>query len=1659
MSSPKLIINTFEGGMDWDSHPSALPNNKYRRALNMIYSDGEQDSYITNEYGEHEFVEFGANIVGANYISYRNQTLVFLDNGELWLADHNTNEKIFVCSDKEFNCDWGLSGCEWIGECQCTFKTMQPCNELQVYWSSSCVYFTINIDEMLNPIRKQALKDSIKRQQDCASDPDCAADCNIRGCDFFKLVKPVCPPKILTSKRESGGGLQSGVYEFSARLLDQDDNSSNWSDFSRPVIIGSKHNISGEKGFGSIEVRIENLDCKFSQIELAVTKTTNDVQETFSLGRIPYIQGGISYLYTGQPGEVIDITEVLTKRKLDFRGQCLIQKDNQLFLYRIKQERNLDYQRRAHQIEVGFREVIMTYEEARKNNFTTFMRGEAYRFSIHWNFDDGTTTKDFIINLAESTSTSEEDKTDKEDLNENKVQDETNVSLNEESISTSSDENFTVTYTPQKYTRNRVAKENTPGNTETDPPYEDTLKDMISQMEADMADFCEAHACEDCAASTAICNANRDQVDTIVNDWLDMLGEYNLDKVGVKEQIDYSSGTMKEAAEKIIESIKNRERITPEKGEFTVSAPGEYSQGKGTLELRSGGDSQSDTITINNEKYKLGRYFKSIPSPEKNSRYSYSTNCEGEYIHGSLAGQPINNHRTPSERESPYYFSKSRGVPSKFTPDADEYKDGYVVLLALEVRNIQFPENDELSKNICKSTPYTITGTPRTEANKTVRAKGLAIKSHVASYQGKSYVYSRHIVNSSDTVERTIDINGSRIGPGTNHNSFTYFSPSTMALKAAMNITGVVPLFEAYGIGARHGLYAEGKKPDNQLYGTQTDMRGATCSVNLSQNVPLSANYDAPTPCTGSSYVECNDVGASPSSEMSTMPLMNKWKESTLWVGASLPPLTKGKTANSDSSFTGDGLDHCVPIEKAAGQIVALVTDLEDQYGNVTNNQTVPLLYGSDGNTSVIGLCGDCYIGPFTIKRSAYISEKVGNKFPIANGSSTDGRLSDKKEDRSVCDSPEDVVHGFFGNWYASKLPITGDVADAKNWANLHFTGSQVRDWKSASDQTAPESDFYYPKTVSGFVTFWVESDVAPWLMNNHDELAKKRYPYLDNYHISSNAPDKHPWEDSVLNQFGFKQEQPSVWKRTRKNLIRSLINVGLPILGITQFSEIGLPTELAGLFVETTSLAALWALLSQVIFTNDALDKMLGFPICRTDDEGGEDESSLMTLVDNHAEYDLVYSKISDNLYEHIPDIYNTCDCSNCMNGDVTNEIVYSNQQNLSSEVDAYRQFEALDYSVIPADAGLIQRLFVNAGAFYAHTSDGIWRLQFAQSQVPQDLGGFLIGTGGLLATPILLGEGSIEGEYGILDPNASISTQYGYFFIDREGNKIYQFNNGIHAISDARMRNFFRKYIKFCGGATCTDEKVNGRWYSMGIDPFTERLLFTKKDSVSGASYTISYDLRRKVWISFHSYVPNAYIWDRGNMFTVQGSKILRHAPGNEQMFGGKECPIFIEYIVSHRIDNQLQAFELQGVIIDSETNIGDLLNREAFFDHIAVWNTHQSTGLLPLKLVDQYNKRDMISTEFGVADLVYKQCQWRINDFYDYAMDPNKPLVETSDCSPFIKLVNTDVSPPMEQDFMNRILEDRYHHVMLLLDKKPKDFKIYLRYSLFSAQKSDS
>ena len=63
MEGKTKIVNTFNGGLDSDSHLTVGSNNDYRYGLNLIKTDEDQTTFISNEHSNRLVASFSGNVV------------------------------------------------------------------------------------------------------------------------------------------------------------------------------------------------------------------------------------------------------------------------------------------------------------------------------------------------------------------------------------------------------------------------------------------------------------------------------------------------------------------------------------------------------------------------------------------------------------------------------------------------------------------------------------------------------------------------------------------------------------------------------------------------------------------------------------------------------------------------------------------------------------------------------------------------------------------------------------------------------------------------------------------------------------------------------------------------------------------------------------------------------------------------------------------------------------------------------------------------------------------------------------------------------------------------------------------------------------------------------------------------------------------------------------------------------------------------------------------------------------------------------------------------------------------------------------------------------------------------------------------------------------
>ena len=1768
-------ISTLTNGLFLDSEVCDQPKGTYPYALNAI--DGEVNATTQGLYNEqsHELVAEQAGIIGHTHIAERNQTLIFTKQGEIKLFDHQSNELKFVCSDKEFGCDWGFDTCEHM---YAEIKNSNHCTEMYIYFSSGCVYYRVNIDEMLDRVRKE----SIKACEDCS---------------YFQVFNCVCAPKISATPVEfTGSAFEGGAVSFSVQLEDDDGSKTNWFEISNTVYLGTEHNVPGEPALKGARVQLSDLDTNYTKINLAVLKTVSNTTTVEQLPSMSISGRDMTFMYYGQKGTLINIATIVTKNKAFLRGQDLLQKDGRMFYYNLKNERNLNVQKYANNVRIEVMEFETTMAQNLKYNYPTLLRGEVYAIGIVYKFCDGTYSPVGHIPcpLTNTQSANSSPEGIQASILRSAAQNSNGTSgagsytnngaipsysattnQNQQGGSGVGDVGYVPYTTGSCNTANQHQRYRNPQDWQDRPQendkQEESVNTDISNVSTFEGDVAQAGACHDthysdcnnapeinmscgcCDEDEITTNPQPDPVepDPVGNSQVELPKDLNATTLDdgdccnvsinqgqdcnncteaqealTEDLPDYSNteqnlaenlagfgrdfqdpnvnvtGSIKSSAQYLYETaIKNREYEREVRPTFTHSngqpnATGteptdnqpKGAQGEQTNDFNPTGNGDNDNIIgrpVDGDSLRgdpwTDNYGNNLTEEPPRVTNVYAPKCWTSTLDypdtKNCAGQrfypegKISHHEMPTCAEAPHYVSYQNGVVSKFTPENYEYGNTYVRLLGLRASNVVLPPDDELPKPLCPESPFKLVYVKRTDANRSVLAKGWVNGMFTGEANGTTYNYPRHGVNSFEHVDRFISAGGdgtSRMGAQSNAPNYNFHSPDTDADNSFLPVTHVRPELELKGNGWLHGLYAKGKEPEDQWYGTRIDQRGARVSNNLNHYVP-STGADIEVP--GITYAPANTVVEPP--QGIGLPLMNRYREKSIYFSASsnLPG------DQVDESFNGGVLDHFGPTVCTA-PYVALVRQIPDQYGSVENAKYSDLNIMANrshasGISVLYGLCGDNFIVPYSKKRTSYVSNKVGDIYNVPAKPGSPCRA------RNICSSPDDKIFEYTGvNHYSTKLPKSGDLYDPKNYAGLHTVGGGCgadglsKNFAASSAAGTSESDYYYPRTLNSLVCTIVESRVNAWMLETgvveQNELV---YPHLKTRTLDSSAPDEHHWEDSYLNQFHCEVEQPSKAQLAKKAAIRTFLTVILPALGLVRMDNWDSIVDTTAGMMTYPLLAAFWLLLKNVLYTNNRVDELLGIKRCRTDSEGGDLDDIIKGWSDFYCKYNWDYSKKNDEqLHYAFPSNYNDCDCDDCDKGDcvgqgrqLIQEIYHSSKQQLDSEIDAYRNVYLGQYNELPAHAGHLRKLFIQGGNMYAHTSEGLWAVQMSQSPFPTDIGSQLTGAGQLILNPVQMGAGSREGLGGTNYPNAAINVGgWGYFFVDDIAKKLYRFNGTLDEISNKGAYHFFKEWLPFCKDKDdCFDEKsAGGQSHVLGWDPRHNRLLYTKRDISDADSFTLSYTPKAAnngKFISFHSWLPYDYFWDRDNTYAIDKTGIYKfHKSDAWGDYLGDKGEFIVDMVA--RKDNYA-CFKLSYFELLTRASNGLRTGLPDTFETISLNGEMQGTGELPTKL--ELNWEGKRTSQFeksqsnpGVVTLI-KDCNvWRAKGLNDLTTlecknDFSELWEQPNECHPFIQPLGSafDCTNVNRQNMKNRGFRESYLRYRLKYTKQDNKLNVLL------------
>lgn len=386
-------------------------------------------------------------------------------------------------------------------------------------------------------------------------------------------------------------------------------------------------------------------------------------------------------------------------------------------------------------------------------------------------------------------------------------------------------------------------------------------------------------------------------------------------------------------------------------------------------------------------------------------------------------------------------------------------------------------------------------------------------------------------------------------------------------------------------------------------------------------------------------------------------------------------------------------------------------------------------------------------------------------------------------------------------------------------------------------------------------------------------------------------------------------------------------------------------------------------------------------------------------------------------------------------------NRIIYSLPSDLENKKDYWRIFLTNNYRDFRSKV-LAIRSIGKTGAMILFNNDSPLMFQGTETLETDINTKVTIGEGTLFNQPLQSIVNSDESyEYGSCQDKFSVlNTPVGIYWICQNQGKIFSMGGGLEEISGSGMRWWFGKFLPFklvedFPDFQLVDNPVSGIGCQAVYDNDFQLLYFCKKDyevkkdlpagititysgvgnifSLNGStkiflgdpryfndvSWTISYDPKLKIWVSFHDWHPNFTFPSKLNFISTDGNRLWRHNDTSQSYcnFYGVDYPFQIEYV----LDSGQQVDTLRNIEYLLESYVYDIDGIDRFhvldynFDELVVYNSEQVSGMLNLNLSPKNNpfaRLNYPKVNINSIDVAYEKVEqkFRVNQFWDITAD---------------------------------------------------------------------
>lgn len=385
-------------------------------------------------------------------------------------------------------------------------------------------------------------------------------------------------------------------------------------------------------------------------------------------------------------------------------------------------------------------------------------------------------------------------------------------------------------------------------------------------------------------------------------------------------------------------------------------------------------------------------------------------------------------------------------------------------------------------------------------------------------------------------------------------------------------------------------------------------------------------------------------------------------------------------------------------------------------------------------------------------------------------------------------------------------------------------------------------------------------------------------------------------------------------------------------------------------------------------------------------------------------------------------------------------------------------------------------------------------------------------IGDGGLFGTPLqTTSNAEYVYEYASCQSLFSVvNTPAGLFWISQNQGKVFQYGGqgGLNEISRNGMKWWFAKYLPSqllsqFPEFELTDNIAVGIGTMIAYDNTNDILYVCKKDYrlkdeyvglityskdnvflrggigkvvlgdpiyFEDASFTISYDVKSQVWVSFHDWHPDFIIPSRSHFMTVKDRGIWKHNDRCDKFcnFYTTDYPFEVEFVSStgqevttlKNIEYQLECYKYDESCRD-KNHILDFN-----FDRAVVYNSEQCSG--DLKMVLKPKNDPVTALAYPIVkgdqiDILYskEENKYRFNQFWDITRNrgefvENYQTIWETAANGYVRALN-----PLYLNYQKSSLQHKrirhYLDKILLKRMKSDDVKMLFRLSNAKVTKS--